>query len=140
MNENNDNPELKTSLRHAYRSETVSPYFAKRVMANVKGKKRSFSLWPKIAAGLTAVALISILVVVQKETKTINDVNLTAQTSTQLKMPAFRPPEYSSSDLDVPSLSSVIKIPTLNRFNVPAVSVDSSGDFCVYKQSGEMSC
>ncbi len=69
-----------------------------------------------------------------------NDVNLPAQASTQFKIPSFRAPEYSRSDINIPSISSVINIPTLNRFNVPTMSIDSLGDFCVYKQSGEMSC
>ena len=140
MTDKKDNPELKTSLRHAYRSETVSPYFAKRVIANVEGRKRSFSLWPKLAAGLVSITVISILLTTSKESVNLVDDDMTAQTSTHMRIPSISLPKYPASNIDIPSLSSVSNIPTLNRFNLPAVSFDSSGDFCVYKQSGEMSC
>ena len=44
------------------------------------------------------------------------------------------------TDIDVPGLSSLSNVPAINRFHTPARFLYNPGDFCIYQQTGEMSC
>lgn len=54
--------------------------------------------------------------------------------------PSIIVPDYPDTELKIPGFSSLSHVPTLNRFNTPAVSLEYPEDFCIYQQRGELSC
>ena len=136
----NDNPRLKEGLRHSYRSGRVSPYLAQRVIATIESNDQSSTPWLKFAGGLLSIAIIVLVFHSFDDTDTTDEPMVASGISVSLDLSAIATPAFSDIDIDVPSFSSLSNVPAINSFHTPARFLYNPGDFCIYQQTGEMSC
>ncbi|MFT7459776.1 MAG: hypothetical protein ACI8PD_002523 [Nitrospinales bacterium] len=140
MKTSNDNPVLKEGLRQAYRSGTVSPYLAKRVISRLETKIPWTVPWLKMAGGLICATVIFSFMSVYNDSKPVISTTIASPISMSLHIPSIERQANSHSSMKIPSLSSLRNVPKLNRVHTPVISIDIPGDFCTYKQKGEMLC
>jgi len=140
MNKTVNNPRLKQGLRQAYRSTTVSPFLAKRIIANIEHEQRMSLPGLKLLGGLLASAMLIVFLTTIIENHHKNSRGIMPLVSFSSHLPSVAVPAVSAMDLEIPGLSSLGSVPTLSHIQAPDVFSSVSGDFCVYQQTGEMSC
>jgi len=140
MNNSENSRRLKESLRQAYRSTSASPYLSQRILSNVKSNKWTLMPELKLAGGIFSIfALVFLLTSYNNNESTIQPVTELSN-AVLLQYPSVIVPDYSSLNIELPQLSSLAEVPTLNRFQSPAISLEIPGDYCIYQRTGEMSC
>ncbi len=136
----NDNPRLNESLRQSYRSGKGSPYLAQRVIATIESNNQPSIPWLKFAGGLLSIAIVVLVFHSFDDTDTTDEPMVASGISVSLDLSAIATPAFSDIDIDVPSFSSLSNVPAINSFHTPARFLYNPGDFCIYQQTGEMSC
>ncbi len=137
---NNDNPVLQESLRRSYRSDRASPYLAQRVIATVESDNQSRTPWLKYAGGLISVVFMVLVLQPYFHDKTTETPGSVSITTLPMGLSSTAVLSFPNVDIDVPGLSSLGNVPSVNHFNTPARSLYNPGDFCIYQQTGEISC
>ena len=136
----NNSPELKPEIRKAYKDATVSPYLLTRVMASTETSVRPRNFHWKFATGIASITLVILLFNIGHDDTVMKKNGYITPTLVSINIPAVRVSDALQLEHPVPGLASLSRVPSMNQFQTPAVSLSSVGDFCIYKSKGDKLC